>query len=67
LEKTGIKLKISGIARSEEGFITAIKIKLEDKEKNQHMLANWETARNPNGIPYISIGRKKGKLKLSSN
>jgi RPA family protein len=67
LYKIGVNIKISGIERNSEGFITSIKVKLEDEEKNQKISANWDTSRNPNGIPDISIGRIKGKLKLSSN
>jgi hypothetical protein len=67
LYKIGVNIKISGIERNSEGFITSIKVKLKDEEKNQKISANWDTSRNPNGIPDISIGRIKGKLKLSSN
>jgi hypothetical protein len=67
LQKSGLKFKISGIERNKEGLITAIKIKLEDENNKNKMSANWDTSRNPKGIPDISVGRKNGKLRLSSD
>ena len=66
LKEIGVIAKISGVARNKEGFITAVKIKLEDKNNKNKMSAGWETSRNPKGIPDISVGRKNGKLKLTS-
>ena len=67
LKDIGVNAKISGIERNREGFITAIKIKLVDEKRNHKMSENWITSKNPNGIPDISIGRKKGKLSLNAN
>ena len=66
LEKIGVIVKISGIERNKDGFITEIKVKLIDNERNHKMSENWVTSKNPNGIPDISIGRKNGKLKLQA-
>lgn len=67
LNQIGVNAKISGIERNAAGFITAIKIKLVDKERNHKVSENWTTSRNPNGIPDISIGRKNGKIVLKAN
>ncbi|WP_084404237.1 M56 family metallopeptidase [Flavobacterium tegetincola] len=66
LLKIGVIVKISGVERNSEGFITAIKIKLVDTERNHKMSENWTTSKNANGIPDISIGRKKGTLNLNA-
>jgi hypothetical protein len=66
LQQIGVIVKILGVERNAEGFITTIKIKLVDSERNNKMSENWTKAGNPNGIPDILIGRKKGKLVLSA-
>ena len=67
LNEIGVNAKISGIERNNAGFITAIKIKLVDKDKNHKISENWTTSQNPNGIPDISLGRKNGKIVLKAN
>ena len=67
LKEMGIESIITDIERNKEGFITAIKIKLIDTEKNSEATATWDSSRNEKGIPDISLGRKKGKLIITSN
>jgi hypothetical protein len=65
LAEIGIKVEIEGIERNLKGYIMSIKFKLMDEFLKTKM-DKWQTFSNPQGIPDIIIGRKKGKLLLTS-
>lgn len=67
LKKIGIDMQYSEITRNEEGALTGVKIELTDMRNGAKASAAWEESRNPDGIPNIFIGRKKGELTVSSS
>lgn len=63
LKKNNLKLKINSIQRNASGEITHIEISL--KEGKNVALATWQT--RPDGIPEIFVGKRNGKLTVSSS
>ncbi|WP_411768349.1 M56 family metallopeptidase [Winogradskyella sp. A3E31] len=64
LESRGIKVKFSKIKRNSAGEITSIKISLTD-ESGSKASATWRD--DEETIPKILVGKKGGKLRVSSS
>lgn len=65
LAEIGVVLLISGVERNTQGQIAAIKIKLDDKV-NKTQMSDWVSFKNANGIINIFVGRKNGKVNIST-